>query len=212
VRGIGQVIHTGDARLRSMSLGGLSLEDPRMLVGPIGIAAPGFAPDGLLGADLLGDFDLDIDLPNRELTLYDRASCGGDLRPPWPGPYTTIETTRSLDRHPFFPVEIDGRELSATLDTGAQHTVIAASRTGLSAAAFVGDPQLRTRGVGGEILPAFLHQFGAFRIGGELFRSPVLVVPGLALPRDADVIIGLDYLQSRRIWLSYGSRRIFVAR
>ena len=42
--------------------------------------------------------------------------------------HTTIETTRSLDRHPFFPVEIDGRELSATLDTGAQHSVIAASR------------------------------------------------------------------------------------
>src|SRR5437763_1063386 len=34
VRGIGQVIRTGDARLRSMSLGGLALDDPRMLVGP----------------------------------------------------------------------------------------------------------------------------------------------------------------------------------
>jgi predicted aspartyl protease len=206
VSGIGKVFQTGDARLRSMTLGGVTLEDARMLVGPLGLGGP----DGLLGADLLGDFDLDIDLPRRELTLYDRVECAG-LRPPWPGGYATIETTRSLDRHPLFPVQVDGRSLSATLDTGAQRTVIAASRAGVSPAELAGDPRLATRGAGGEVLPAFLHQFRELRIGGDPFRSAVLVVPGLRLPRDADVIVGLDYLMWRRVWLSYGSRRIFVA-
>ncbi|MBV8912569.1 MAG: clan AA aspartic protease, partial [Acetobacteraceae bacterium] len=64
VSGIGETIHTGDARLRSLSVGEVAFADPRILVGPIGP----LGADGLLGADLLGDFDLDLDGPRRQLT------------------------------------------------------------------------------------------------------------------------------------------------
>jgi len=209
LRGIGNVIRTGDARLESFILGDVALSHPRILVGPIG----NIGADGLLGADLLGDFDLELDLRRAQLTLYDRVECEG-LRPPWTGPFVTLETTRSLSRHPFFPVEIDGHTLSATIDTGAQRTAMSASvaaPAGVSAAALAADPVAAMKGVGGEILRAAVHQFRSFSVGGDAFRGPVLVVPGIALPREAEVVIGMDYLLPRRMWLSYGSRRIFIA-
>jgi len=206
--GIGNTIRTGDARLQSLTVGEVAFSDPRILVGPIGP----MGADGLLGADLLGEFDLDLDGPGRQLTFYDRVQCAS-LRPPWPGRFVTLETTRSLDRHPFFPVTIDGHELSATIDTGAQRTAMSAAfaaRAGVSVAALASDPVAVTRGVGGETLRAAIHQFRTFSIGGDAFRGPVLVVPGIALPRESGIVIGLDYLLPRRMWLSYGSRRIFI--
>ena len=215
IRGIGKNIATGDAKLQGFTIGSHPFQYPRILVA--GLVLPnlgGVVPDGLLGADLLADFDLDLDLPRQRLTLYDRLVCSA-LRPPWTGQYATIETTRSLDRHPFFPVLLDGHAIDATIDSGAQRTVLGtqvATRAGVTAAMLARDPALSTRGAGGEVLKAYAHQFREMIIGGETVRSPVVVIAGVALPRATDMVIGLDYLQSRRIWLSYGSRRIFVAR
>ena len=209
--GIGSSMRTGDARLESMSLGGIALSYPRMLVGDVSFRVGGAEPDGLLGASLLGDFDLDIDVPHRRIELYDRLDCP-TARPAWSGPYVTLETTRSLSEHPFFPVHINGRTLSATLDTGAQRTVIsarAAAVAGIGAGSRVAGPEVRTRGAAGETLPATLHVLHDSSVGGIALREPVLVLPA-TLPREIDALIGFDFLLSNRVWLSYGSRRIFI--
>ena len=210
ITGIGRVVQTGDARLQSFTLGALPLSNPRILVG--GLELPGIGADGLLGADLLGDFDLDLDLPRRTLTLYDRLDCP-TLRPPWTGRYATLETTRSLSNHPFFPVQVDGHTLTASFDSGAQRTLLSAAgaaAAGVTPSALAADPTGQTRGAGGETLATALHQFHEFRIGDAALRTPVLIASA-ALPRDVEAIIGLDVLASHRIWLSYGSRRIFIA-
>ena len=211
MHGIGQSMQAGDARLDSMSLGGATLSYPRVLVGPVALTMGGVEPDGLLGASLLSDFDLDLDLPNRRLTLYDRMECP-TVRPPWGGRITTLETTRSLSSHPFFPVQINGRTLSASLDSGAQRTVIAAraaQRAGLGAESRVPGSEVRARGAAGEILPAELHTLRDMRVGDVAVRTPVMVT-ALTLPNDIDALVGADFLLSHRVWLSYGARKLFV--
>jgi hypothetical protein len=42
-------------------------------------------------------------------------------------------------------------------------------------------------------------------------RNPALIVADVSL-RDADLILGIDFLSSRRLWLSYGSQQIFLSR
>jgi predicted aspartyl protease len=209
--GIGGSVRTGDARLSSMSLGGLALDYPRVLVGELSFHIGDAEPDGLLGASLLDAFDLDIDVPRRRLDLYDRVDCA-QARPAWSGRYATLETTRSLSEHPFFPITVNGRTLSATLDTGAQRTVIsarAAASSGIGAESQLAGPPIKTRGAVGETVPATLHSLRDAKVGGIALRTPVLVVPA-TLPRDIDALLGLDFLMSNRVWLSYGSRRIFI--
>ena len=215
MRGIGAVIATGDAKVESFAIGGYALPYPRVLVGDVVLPDfEGIAPDGLLGADLLADFDLDLDLPHRRLTLYQRLVCSS-LRPPWTGPYTEIETTRSLHRHPFFPVLLDGHPLTGFIDSGSQRTVLAtqsAAQAGVTMAALSQDPVQLTRGVGAETLRSYAHRFQQMVVGAETIRNFILLVADIALPRaEADLVLGIDFLQSRRIWLSYGSRRLFVA-
>lgn len=209
--GIGGSLKTGDAALRSMSIGGLALAYPRALVGAVDLQIGTLDADGWLGASMLGEFDLDIDLPHRRIDLYAPTECG-TARPAWGGRYLTIETTRSLSLHPFFPITVNGHTLSATLDTGAQRSVIsarAAQAAGIGAGSQLAGPPMLARGAAGETLPATLHAVD-LRVAGLRLRSPV-VVTAAQLPRDIDALVGLDFLLSHRAWLSYGSRRLFLA-
>lgn len=211
MRGISESLQTGDARLDSMSLGRAALSYPRVLVGPIALNLGGVEPDGLLGASLLSEFDLDLDLPSRRLDLYRRIDCPETL-PPWGGRVTTLETTRSLSDHPFFPVRINGQQLSASLDTGAQRTVLAAGaakRVGVSAETRLAGSDVRARGAAGETLPAELHVLRNVTVGNVPVRTPVMVT-ALRLPHDIDMLLGADFLLTHRVWLSYGARRIFI--
>jgi predicted aspartyl protease len=211
MHGIGEAVQTGDARLDSMVLGGATLNFPRVLVGAIALNLGGVEPDGLLGASLLAEFDLDLDIPNRRLELYERMDCP-TFTPPWSGRYATLETTRSLSSHPFFPIELNGRTLSASLDTGAQRTVVsamAANRAGIGAATRLPGAEVRARGAAGETLPAEMHAL-RMRVGGIGGAMAVMVTP-LTLPNDIDALLGSDFLQTHRVWLSYGSRRLFIA-
>lgn len=211
MHGIGEAVQTGDARLDSMVLGGATLNFPRVLVGPIALNMGGVEPDGLLGASLLAEFDLDLDLPNRRLELYERMDCP-TFTPPWSGRFSTLETTRSLSSHPFFPIELNGRTLSASLDTGAQRTVLsagAAKRAGIGAATRLPGGEIRARGAAGETLPAEMHAL-RLRVGDISGAMAVMVTP-VTLPNDIDALLGADFLQTHRVWLSYGSRRLFVS-
>ena len=134
--------------------------------------------------------------------------------PPWSQPFSRIAVNRSLHDRLFFPVRLDGYRLAALIDTGAQLTAVdaeAAAKLGLGAAALARDPVATLRGVASEVIKSRAHRFARLEIGGETVREPIIVVTRLAL-QDADLVLGSDFLSTRRIWLSYGAHQIFLAR
>jgi len=111
-------------------------------------------------------------------------------------------------------VQLDGRRIDAFLDTGAQLSVLSAggaAAAGVSEAQLAHDPSSITVGAAAERLNSHVHRFSALEIGGEVVRNPELVVADFKLA-DADLVLGIDFLISRRIWLSYGSQQIFFSR
>lgn len=211
LRGVSGGLATGEARLKSLALGGVGLPDFIVLVGALALPdAAGAPPAGLLGGDFLSRFDLALDLAQQRLDLYP-AGCA-PARPPWPGGYTAIAANRSIDDRLFFPVLLDGHKLFAFIDTGAQISAIdreAARRLGLSRAALAGDPAAAMRGVSVQPVQVRAHRFAQLRIGEATVRDPVLAVADLNLP-DADIVLGVDFLRGRRVWFDYPARRIFL--
>ena len=62
-----------------------------------------------------------------------------------------------------------------------------------------------------EQLDGRVHRFSQLAIGAEVIRDPEIGVTDLRLS-DADLVLGVDFLQSRRVWMSYGSQQIFLSR
>jgi hypothetical protein len=169
--------------------------------------------DGLLGADILLAFDLDIDIPGHTLTLYDRRVCPRP-KPPWPEGANEITGVDIKRDRLILPVVLDGVSGTALLDTGAQASVVGpsfAARLGLTEQALSEDPTVHQRGVGPETTVARLHRFKFLQIGPIATTAPTMPV----LHRDVgigDMLIGEDILQGHRVWLSFRPAQVFVSK
>lgn len=190
------------------SVGGVTIPWQRAMIADVTLPLP--AVDGVLGTDVLGRFDIDLDLPNHRMSLYQKGAC----TPDWAGPNAEIKIGRSLhNTHLFFPVQLNGRRITATIDTGAQRTTLSvatARAMGITDAMLARDPPVQTRGFGGGKLASRLHQFDSLAVGNIRLSKPEIVVTDLRL-RGIDMILGMDFLQSRRVFVSYAGFRMFLA-
>jgi hypothetical protein len=190
-------------------LGGVHFPVERMAVGNFTLQSNA---DGLLGADILLAFDMDIDVPGGKLTLYHSRVCP-HVRPPWQEAAIEITGVRARKDRLLLPFELDGVAGMALLDTGAQGNVLSVSmahRMGLTDQELAADPPVRNTGTGGVVISR-LHRFNLLRIGPVAEPAPEIVV----LPSDfglGDGLVGEAFLEGRRVWLSFKNRQVFVSR
>ena len=211
--GIGGSYAHPDVLIDSMVIGGVRFPISRVPVSTLNFDRnAGLTADGLLGADILLAFEMDIDVPHNTLTLYRARHCPG-MRPNWPEPAVEVQGITSRKDRMLIPFTLDGLSGLAVLDTGAQGTVVGidmARRLGLTEAAMAADPVTRHRGAGPAIIQTHVHQFQDLRIGPAVVTGPALSV----MPNPAgmgDALVGEDFLQGRRVCLSFPTRQLFVS-
>jgi predicted aspartyl protease len=212
-RGIGSFSNSVNAIAKSFKIGGMAFENRSLSVAPLtvsGKTSPPFA--GLLGADFLYRFDLDIDLPHHTLTLYRNGGCPAGV-PPWGVATMAIRLVKSATNRLNLAASVDGHPFRAILDTGASISLITrpnALRAGVTAEMLERDPVLPGHGLGTEVVMMRAHLFDEVQIGPERLKRLTMVVGGTLLG-GGDMLLGLDYLETRRVWVSYALRQLFVA-
>jgi hypothetical protein len=220
VRGLGGYEQRPNALPRSLRLGGVSLRrktltgDTSAMVGPLPVnRIEGHPIAGLLGRDFLSPFDLDLDLPAGRLTLNDVRGCSMGFLP-WTTPYAAIPASTPAANAMVIQTEVDGRALRTMVDTGASSSLLTASGMfllGLTAEILEHDPGGNGSGVGPAPVPMRLHRFSELRIGLDVSRDPQLWVASARVVPIVDMLLGVDWLRSHRVWLSYATRQFFVA-
>lgn len=213
IHAVAGFLPSGQVELQSFSADGLIIPWRRLLVAPVTIAKPlGIDLDGLLGADVLGSFDMDLDLPRHRLAFYQKSLCSSATLP-WHEPYTEIRAGLSHGEHLFFPIELDDSSIMGVIDTGAQRSILAeatALALGTTRATLEQDQMITTRDAAGNLLRSYIHRFSKLTVGSETIYDPALIVANINLV-DANIVLGVDFLRSRRVWFSYGSRKIFLS-
>jgi predicted aspartyl protease len=205
IHGTGGAITAENALLRSFEIGGMEMLGESMAVSSL----PSTHAAGLLGADWLADFDVELDVAHQRMALYRVEGCPDD-HVPWPGRKATLPARLTGRGLVLITAELDGHPVTALLDSGALHTLLAdgpAARIGLDAAALAGDPTGHARGIDGIERTVRRHRFARFRLGPELYTNPVLLV-GPLRSTTADMLLGLDWLRGNQVWISYSARRI----
>ena len=66
------------------------------------------------------------------------------------------------------------------------------------------------RGAAGEQVSSRIHRFSQLKIGDLVIRDPDIVVANVNFMA-ADIVLGMDLLGTRRFWISYAARRIFLS-
>ncbi len=212
--GIGGIQSRPDALPRSITLAGVPLvrntlaHDSSLVVTP---ELRGQA-DGLLGRDYLSRYDLDIDLPHQRIGLEAVQGCSGRFLP-WPAPYMALKPLLPMQAGIVLPVTLDGHPLRALLDSGASSSLLAAPgmfRVGLGLAQTEADPSQTVNGIGPHPVVMRRHRFASLSVAGTPWPRPEIWVAPAHLTPIVDMLLGMDWLAARHVWVSYATGQVFV--
>jgi predicted aspartyl protease len=200
--------------LPRLAFGEVSLDALRLPVLVMGRAGVETLPDGGLGDDILHRYEVDLDFPHDVVRLYAGRPCPGTL-PGWTGEDAALPWTRPFASNwqVAVPASLDGHEVSAMIDSGAATTVVgmpAALAAGVPPTELASDLDAKMFGVGPGQVAGKLHRFDSVVVGGQ--TVPDLETAVVALPTTGfDMVLGADYLQTHKVWISYATGQVHVA-
>lgn len=212
VGGANSVLFIGQPR--ELTLGRVRLSHPALpIVDLPAREADGTQTAGFLGADVLRQYDLDVDAAQGRLDLWAASGPGcSDDSPPWPESTSPIAIDIDEGNHIRAPFRVGGLTLTGVLDTGAAGFVMttrAAMRAGVTQETLDADPRIRGTGVNSRAWSGYFHLFRHVQFGAvEYPLVPTALVPNTGAMRNdaligADALIGMPLLRRQRIWISY---------
>ena len=211
----GQESHLYIGDVDSLALGDVTVKNRNLPVASFAehLADGNTEPGGLIGADILSRFDVDIDIPHRQLALWRVAGCT-DMTPDWDGASAAVPMQIAPSRHVTVPVRIDGASLDLMLDTGEPNLLLsthAAARAGATPDVLDENRQLQGFGVNDRAFHAWLHIFQRVEIGSQVYGDVrTVVVANGRYSSMGDGLLGVEFLKRGRVWLSYSTGNFFA--
>jgi predicted aspartyl protease len=215
--GIGGAIDASLFFTKTFQIGQLHGRHFPLLISDFNFPLGAQAADGLLGADFLSSYDVDVDNPDMRLDLYTvTGGCGPGaafLDPPlFHAPL--LPSGKSLDFRPLVAVRMNDRRFLAMVDTGSPRTIMfhnAAERAGLGMDMPGARPVKAARGVGQRAVPAVLVVAPLITIGEiGVHNMPIEIVDQVAHGDDPDMLIGLDLLVRVHAWFSFATHDLVM--
>jgi len=217
-------------RIEKLGVGRLTGEDINLAVQPDPNFGVGTRFVGIFAPDLMGRYDTEIDFGTYKMNYFSPDHCPGHVVY-WPHNALAVLPFTFHKRHIRFTVKVDGKDLTAEMDTGATNTVMhaeAASRLFDLEPNSPGNVPLNTQGMAA----AYGHIFSTLDFEGVAVKNPhVVVIPQLMGSKDpnnsqrtgnltkriddpedqTDMLIGMDILRKLRLYIAFGESRIYIS-
>lgn len=172
---------------------------------------------GLLGGEVFAAYDLEIDIPGGRFALYDPNHCTDGFLP-WSTDASPIPFTEQAGHLILVRPVINGKAVSAILDTGAQVTTLKISTArsiGLDVEKIFKEQTAEHFGVGvgGELIPTALARVKELRLGPIVHTNVDVSIGGLSekVGSGFDMLLGFDFLQTNKLWISHRLGQVFLA-
>ncbi|NKI72398.1 hypothetical protein GN109_23515 [Collimonas pratensis] len=228
--GLGGESMSYTTRLDDFSFGKLAWRGVRL--GVLWDMDKSFNYDVLVGADILFHQDIEISMANRQIKFFEPSACDQSFLAYWD------ENAASTSTHAIAPddlrqvvtVHINGKEVSALLDSGASTSIIdlaAAARAGITTES----PGVVALGSGGGVgkhrSQMWQAQFQSFAIGEEIISNPKICIMDLygaarsdsnhvaatntMLHDQPEMVLGADFLRSHRLLFALSQKRLYFS-
>jgi predicted aspartyl protease len=186
---------------------------------------------GILGPNILKNYDVDIDFGGNKLSLISPDHCDGKVIY-WPASTVAVVPIRVLrSGHILVPVQLDGKDVDAVLDTGASSTVlmmpVAEDKFGLKMGA---SGTLKASEMPDKPgVSTYEHKFASLNFGGVTVNNlSVSIIPdflrnkSIAPPlgtrignipsheHEPDMLIGMNVLKHLHVYIAYQEEKLYI--
>jgi len=158
-----------------------------------------------LGGNWLSSMDVEIDPGAKAVTFFPSSHCGSGVVS-WPHS-DLAELPVRIDRGQHLvtiPLELDGQEVQALIDTGSPETFLSA-RAAKRLFGIEVDPSAM-----GKPREVYRHRFHSLKMGEIVFRDPWLVIAPM-VDRDPDIILGMHDLGSLHLYFAYRDGKLYAS-
>lgn len=170
--------------------------------------------DGIAGAPFLLQADLEFSLAEKQIRFFRPLDCGKEFLAYWDPQATVLpfEFSNSRSPNPHFTVLLNGKKLTAAIDSGAAATVVslaAAKRAGLKLDAPGVERAGYSVGVGDARVARWVTVFDTLQLGAETIRNARVGVIDTEL--SVDVLLGVDFLRSHRVLFAMSQEKLYIS-
>jgi predicted aspartyl protease len=230
------IIYTSSGRqftkmavIHGLDIGQMHASDVRVLVEP-GRLSDDSRVAGLLGADFLRHYDIDLDFGAHKLNLFSQNHCAGKVIY-WPADAVAVVPMNVENSgHITVPVTLDGHEFQALFDTGAFGTIISRE----AAVNYFGiqpdSSDTPKAGASSSGSPLFKHVFKSLALEGIAINNPTIYIheneakyaasqsshTGSMLSSTGtsegfgDMTLGMNELRHLHVFVSYKEEKLYI--
>jgi tetratricopeptide (TPR) repeat protein/predicted aspartyl protease len=214
VIGIGGAADVRLATVKEFSIVGVTIKNVEFLVGGSEVGNA-----GLLGQNLLENFDVEYDLATGAIRLFKTEDCDHARLAYWLTPgqdfsWMPIERIEPMHPHTIGVAYVNDKKIRVEFDTGAFISVLslkAAERAGVRPDSPGVVASGYTSGIGRGMTREYIAPFASFKIGdGEEIKNTKLRIADIGLD-DADMLVGADFFVSHRIFVANKEHKLFLS-
>ena len=223
--GVGGETHAEFATLEQFKVGQAARRNWKVLV--VGERDFGRDVAFLLGYDFFEQVDIEFDLPNNAVRLFQTKDCGDVTLAYWArGTLDAVKLEFNGAKPAILvPVKLNDRPLVAELDSGAQRSVVsrlAAAQLGITPDTPGTRAAGKAGGLGAGRPDRWIGAFESFVIGGEIIRNPDILFTDLEVHAGAatgsrldsrrelaDMLLGVDFLRAHRVYVAHSQRKLY---
>ena len=212
VRGVTGNAQVGMTTAKDFTILGRTLHKVDFLVGGSELEA---WSDGLLGQNVLHISDVEFDLANGVIRLFQPSDCAHSLLAYWnkDQPYSVLDIQQTTIAEPHIKANasVNGARITILFDTGAPVSILtthAARRSGVNPDSPGVVASGQTGGIGRRRVDTWIAPFQSFKIGDEEIRNTRLRIGAIELA-DADMLMGADFFLSHRIYVARGQGKLY---
>lgn len=169
--------------------------------------------DGTIAPDMLKHYDVDLDFAHGRMNLFSQDHCPGKVLYWTKGNYVAIPMRVVGSAHIRLPVTIDGKEISAIVDTGAVSSIMsmhAASLLGVSE----DSPDLKLKKSEGfrRKTRIYSYPFKTLEMGGITVKNPHITVASNEFMGGfrSDMILGMGILRQLHLYIAYKEEMFYI--
>ncbi len=214
VIGIGGAADVRVATVKEFSIVGIILKNREFLVGGSDVGTA-----GLLGQNLLEQFDVEYDLATGVIRLFRTEDCDHTLLAYWLAPgqaYSSMPIDRIEPWHPntIGVAYVNDKQIRVEFDSGAFTSLLslkAAERAGVKPDSPGVVASGYTSGIGRGVTKQYIAPFASFKIGdGEEIKNTKLRIADIGVD-NADMLVGADFFVSHRIFVANKEHKLFLS-